>query len=273
MAIPVTSVKGNSGKAARDTFLKKLVVLLIISLCCAAVPHFFGEKKKSGTLEEYAKFEKKYANAMSRGSKQKEAPLSDVAQIKKEGKDGDSKNEEGTKETLIEFEVGNLSGIEGKTGKFVIKMQPTWSPLGVERFEELTKASFWDECRAFRVLPKFVIQLGINGDPDVQKKWRGNAIKDDPVVHSNERGTVAFATSGPNTRTTQIFINVGKKNAFLDKEGFSPVGEVISGMDVVGEFYSEYREKPSQGKIQQQGNVYLKEHFPELTYIKKTRFL
>lgn len=102
-------------------------------------------------------------------------------------------------------------------------------------------------CRFFRVVPNFIVQIGINGNPEVQKQWRSRHIEDDPVKMSNERGTVTFAMAGKGTRTSQIFFNTGKKNAFLDKEGFAPFGRVISGMDVVDGIFNGYREKPQQG--------------------------
>jgi peptidyl-prolyl cis-trans isomerase A (cyclophilin A) len=102
-------------------------------------------------------------------------------------------------------------------------------------------------CRFFRVVPNFIVQIGINGDPEVAKEWRSKHIADDPVIQSNERGTVTFAMAGKGTRTTQIFFNTGQKNAFLDKQGFAPFGRVISGMDVVDKIYDGDREKPDQG--------------------------
>ncbi len=123
------------------------------------------------------------------------------------------------------------------------------------------------------MVPNFIVQLGINGDPATQKQWASKKIEDDPVKKSNERGTVTFAMAGKGTRTSQLFFNTGKKNGFLDKEGFAPFGAVISGMDVVDRIYDGYREKPDQGKIQRKGNEYLEEYFPRLSFISKARFI
>jgi cyclophilin family peptidyl-prolyl cis-trans isomerase len=107
------------------------------------------------------------------------------------------------------------------------------------------------------------------GDPAVQKQWKEIILEDDPVLHTNDRATVSFATSGPNTRTTQLFINTKTDgNAFLDKQGFSPFAEIVNGMEYVDHIYAEYGEKPSQGKITKQGNAYLQEKYPLLSYVK-----
>jgi cyclophilin family peptidyl-prolyl cis-trans isomerase len=144
----------------------------------------------------------------------------------------------------------------------------------VERFHELVETGFWNNCKFFRVVPNFVDQIGISGDPQVQKQWRSKVLKDDPVKKTNARGTLTFATSGKDTRTTQIFVNTNTKgNAFLDKQGFSPFGEVVMGMDVIDRIYNGDREKPNQGKIQNQGNKYLDKEFPRLSYFSDAKFV
>jgi len=181
-----------------------------------------------------------------------------------------------TEGNLVIFEVSNLDG--GASGTFTVKTRPDWAPLGVKRFEELVSLKFFDECRTFRVIPSFIAQFGINGDPEISRQWRQKVIPDDPVKISNKRGTLTFATSGPNTRTTQLFINTSDSNKFLDKQGFAPIAEVVSGMDIVDKLYAGYGEGapqgkgPDQGMIQNQGNVYLEEKFPMLSYFRKVSF-
>ena len=159
-------------------------------------------------------------------------------------------------------------------GPFVIEVQRDWAPNGADRFYNLVKNGFYDNTRFFRVIPGFMVQFGINGDPNIAAAWRAANIKDDPVKQSNARGMVTFATAGPNTRTTQVFVNFGNNN-FLDRQGFSPFGKVVSGMDVVDALYSGYGEGapagqgPDQGLIQQQGNAYLGQGFPKLDYVNK----
>jgi peptidyl-prolyl cis-trans isomerase A (cyclophilin A) len=160
-------------------------------------------------------------------------------------------------------------------GPFVITVHRDWSPIGADRFYNLVKNGFYDDCRFFRVLDGFMAQIGINGNPAVQTNWRSANIQDDPVKESNKRGFVTFAKASiPNSRSTQIFINY-KDNSSLDRQGFSPFGEVTSGMDVVDKLYNGYGEGapngrgPEQGRIQSEGNAYLAKEFPRLDYVKK----
>jgi peptidyl-prolyl cis-trans isomerase A (cyclophilin A) len=158
-------------------------------------------------------------------------------------------------------------------GPFVIEVHRDWAPQGADRFYNLVKNGFFDNARFFRVIEGFMVQFGINGDPKIAAVWRDADIKDDPVKQSNERGTITFATAGPNTRTTQVFINFAD-NAALDGQGFSPFGKVVSGMEVVDSLYGGYGEGapngngPDQGRIQSQGNAYLEQDFPKLDFIK-----
>jgi peptidyl-prolyl cis-trans isomerase A (cyclophilin A) len=167
---------------------------------------------------------------------------------------------------------------ETSKGDFVMLVDRAWAPRGAERFHQLVKEGYYDDVRFFRVIPGFMAQFGIHGDPAKNKIWSENSFKDDPVLKSNVRGWVSFATRGPNTRTTQIFINFAN-NAMLDRQGFSPFAQVVEGMDVVDKLYSGYGEGapkgrgPDQGKIQSEGNAYLKAHFGELDYVKSARLV
>jgi peptidyl-prolyl cis-trans isomerase A (cyclophilin A) len=159
-------------------------------------------------------------------------------------------------------------------GSFVVEVHRDWAPFGADRFYNLVKNGFYDNARFFRVISGFMVQFGINGDPQVSAKWRQAKIQDDPVRASNHAGYITFATAGPNTRTTQVFINYADNRA-LDGQGFAPFGQVTSGMSVVKELYSGYGEGapqgdgPEQGRIQSEGNKYLISAFPKLDYIKK----
>jgi peptidyl-prolyl cis-trans isomerase A (cyclophilin A) len=154
-------------------------------------------------------------------------------------------------------------------GPFVILVHRDWAPKGADRFYRLVKYQFFDGCRFFRVVPNFMVQFGINGDPTVQAPWRSANLTDDPRTQSNKRGTISFATAGPNTRTTQVFINFHDNSQSLDSQGFAPFGEVVSGMEVVDKINAEYGERPEQPTIQRQGNAYLNREFPKLDYVKK----
>ena len=159
-------------------------------------------------------------------------------------------------------------------GPFVIEVHRRWAPLGADRFYNLVRSGYYDGVRFFRVIDGFMAQFGIHGDPAVAAAWREQRIPDDPVRRTNLRGMVSFATAGPGTRTTQIFVNYGD-NSRLDAMGFAPFGQVVEGMEVVERLYAEYGEGaprgrgPDQGRIQAEGNAYLERAFPELDYVER----
>ena len=158
-------------------------------------------------------------------------------------------------------------------GKFTVEVTRSLAPNGADRFYNLVRSGYFKDIVFFRVIPGFMCQFGIHGDPKVSEVWRKAAITDDPVKGSNKRGAITFATAGPNTRTTQLFINFGD-NSRLDSMGFSSFGKVTEGMDVVDKINGEYGEGapsgrgPNQSRIQAEGNAYLKKDFPNLDSIK-----
>jgi peptidyl-prolyl cis-trans isomerase A (cyclophilin A) len=151
-------------------------------------------------------------------------------------------------------------------GDMIIDVTRAWAPLGADRFYNLVRGGFYKDAAFFRVLPRFVAQFGIPARPDVGAAWDHAYIIDDRVTQSNKRGTVTFATAGPNTRTTQIFINYGD-NVGLDGQGFSPFGQVTEGLEVAEKFFSGYGESPDQGRITAFGKAYLDKSFPNLDRI------
>jgi peptidyl-prolyl cis-trans isomerase A (cyclophilin A) len=164
-------------------------------------------------------------------------------------------------------------------GDFTVEATKAWAPRGVDRFDELVRVRYFDEGRFFRVIPGFIAQFGVNKDYDVHDKWRKFFIVDDPMTNQkNTRGTLSFAQSGPNTRATEIFINLGD-NKVLDQQGFVPFAKVVDGMDVIDKFYAGYGELRPEGKeidpgrLEEGTNAYLIPHFPKMDYIKRAVFV
>jgi len=168
-------------------------------------------------------------------------------------------------------------------GRFTVLVTRAWSPSGADRFYNLVKHGYYDDVRFFRVIENFVAQFGINGDPIIQRHWREATIPDDTPAgadrQSNKRGYITFSKTGaPDSRTTQLFINL-KDNAAIDSQGFTPFGQVAIGMEVVDRLYKGYGEGmprglgPDQGRIQTEGNAYLIDGFPRLDYIQSARLV
>lgn len=167
---------------------------------------------------------------------------------------------------------------ETTKGKFIIEVTRAQSPLGADRFYNLVRSGYFKDIAFFRVVPGFMCQFGIHGDPAVSAKWRGASIADEPVKVGNTRGAITYAKGGPNSRTTQLFINL-VDNGRLDPMGFPSFGKVIEGMDVVDKLNGEYGDGapygrgPDQGRIQMEGNAFLKKDFPNLDYIKSASII
>lgn len=165
-------------------------------------------------------------------------------------------------------------------GDFVVEVHRDWAPLGADRFYNLVKNGFFNDAAFFRVVPNFMVQFGVPGNPKVASAWANANLKDDPVKQSNKRGFISYAMAGPNTRSTQVFINFKDANAQLDSQGFAPFGQVTEGMDVVDQIYSGYGDMPDMGghgpspdKLAAQGNVYLHKNFPQIDYIKSATII
>lgn len=163
-------------------------------------------------------------------------------------------------------------------GPFAVTAHRAWAPKGVDRFYYLVTHHVYDGVRFFRVVKGFMVQFGMPGDPKTAATWSDRRIPDDPVRQSNRRGSISFASAGPNTRTTQLFINFAE-NKSLDRMGFAPIANVVQGMSVVDGLYAGYGEGapqgagPSQNRIAAEGNPYLKREFPKLDYIETTRIV
>jgi peptidyl-prolyl cis-trans isomerase A (cyclophilin A) len=170
---------------------------------------------------------------------------------------------------------------ETTRGRFDVMAHRGWSPNGVDRFYDLVRRQYYDSVAFFRVVPRFVAQFGLSGDPRVNDAWRTRSITDEPVGQTNRRGRIAFARGGRNTRTVQLFINL-RDNPRLDTLngfGFPPIAEVVSGMEVVDSLYSGYGEGaprgtgPVQDSIRAEGNAYLARGFPRLDYVRRARVI
>lgn len=160
---------------------------------------------------------------------------------------------------------------ETTKGTFEIEVHRDWSPNGADRFYNLVKSGYFDGVKFFRVVPGFVVQFGIHGDPSIANKWLKSNIPDDKVVESNKRGSLTFAmSSAKNSRSVQMFINL-QNNTGLDGKGFAPLGKVVTGMDVVDKLYDGYGEGLTQlqGRIASEGNAFLEKNYPQLDGIKK----
>jgi peptidyl-prolyl cis-trans isomerase A (cyclophilin A) len=164
---------------------------------------------------------------------------------------------------------------ETSKGNFTVRARRAWAPHGVDRFHYLVANGFYDDVRFFRVVPGFVVQFGINGNPTVSAVWENRNFADDPVTSGNKKGRMTYAKAdAPNSRSTQLFINLADNDA-LDGMGFAAIGDVVEGMSVVEALNGEYGDTPrsQQGQMVMRGNAFLAESYPRLDYIKTARIL
>jgi peptidyl-prolyl cis-trans isomerase A (cyclophilin A) len=162
--------------------------------------------------------------------------------------------------------------VETTAGRFEIEVHRSWSPHGADRFYDLAQCHYYDDSRFFRVVVGKWVQFGIAGEPAIAQVWRDKTIPDDTLVQPNATGFVAFANTGPGTRSTQVFINLRDNSAQNDREpAFAPFGKVVRGMAVVDKLYSGYGETSGGGMragkqdaLFSGGNSYLDENFPNL---------
>ena len=215
----------------------------VLALCAVLLPCTLSPAQASST---------KPRTAASRSSATRRASLLPPASL--------------TAKAPAEFKVS----FSTTCGDFIVQVHRDWAPLGADRFYNLVRNGFFTNASFFRVIPNFVAQFGLSANPAVSKAWQDAKIQDDPVKQSNKRGTLVFAMAGPNTRTTQFFLNF-KDNTRLDGMGFAPFGEVIQGMENVDKIYPGYGEQPSQELISEQGDAYLTKNFRELDKIKFAR--
>jgi len=156
---------------------------------------------------------------------------------------------------------------ETSKGPVIVELRRDWAPIGVDHLYRLVQAGYFNGARFFRVVPNFIVQFGLAADPAMTARYLNANLKDDPVTHHNTRGTLVYATAGPGTRTTQLFINLRDNTQSLDPQGFAPLGQVVSGMEIVDKINPQYGEAPDQGAITSQGNAYLAK-FPNLDFVK-----
>lgn len=260
-----------------------MLLVLVVGALMVVVP---GCDKNSAEQGEDGQKAKKQ-EVEEEESGEKADPASDEGQDEKEKESGEEQAVEEVDEALLSPGDADEKAPETFTAKFEttagdfrVKFHREWAPNGVDRAYNLIKIGYFEDIAFFRVIDGFMAQFGLHGNPKVNEAWSGESIKDDSVEKSNTRGKVTFAQKrSPNSRTTQMFINY-TDNSSLDKQGFAPVGEVVGdGMEVVDELYKGYGEGaprgdgPSQGKIKQQGNSYLKENFPKLDYIENVELV
>jgi len=249
---------------------QKLLLALALAACCVIVLNVAGapsrvtpevQERRDRVILRLAQI---HADEADESAKAADTEEVEAAAETPQPKEDDMWPEKAPEVFRVKFECTN--------GEFIVECVKEWAPIGAERFYQLVREGYFDDTGFFRVVPNFVVQFGLAADPQVTAKWRSKTLKDDPVKQTNAPGTITFATSGPNSRTTQLFINLAN-NQRLDGMGFAPFGRVVEGMEVVKKINAEYGEQPKQQLITLEGNSYLRKNFPNLDYIKKAALM
>ncbi len=259
---------------------KNQIITLVVVAAFVGLLFFINRHEPTRVSEEQAKAAAEAQKLLEQADGEK-ADLTFKDAIRKRGEGlAEAAEAKGREAALAEAMAAAAKGpyqveFQCSNGTFVVEVHPEWAPLAAAQFRTIVESGIYNEARFFRVVPGFVVQWGIPGDPEKAAEWDKRNIADELVKTPNERGTIVYAMVGgqKDTRTSQVYINLADNTQRLDHLGFAPFGKVVKGMEVVEAINAEYGQDPDQDEITSRGNAYLKEYFPKLDYIKEAKIL